>query len=292
MIAANLAFLRKRDDLKQSQMLDLLGIEGKKWSDYERGKANPPIELLVKISDYFRVDLKDLITKNIEDVHPIGNIDDKNGEIESTPNSTPNRTPILVEEPSNVYFGGGKKITYNMPQVITVDSQGNENVVMVPVRARAGYLNGYSDPEFISHLPAYRLPGLNTGTFRLFETEGLSMYPTLHGGDLIIGSFVENLHQIRDDRVYVVVTKNEGVVVKRVLNRIEKEGKLILKSDNYKERDQYPTMVVNESDVLEVWYATGYISRQMRPPAEMYNRTIDLEARVTMIEEMLRKNGS
>jgi phage repressor protein C with HTH and peptisase S24 domain len=180
-------------------------------------------------------------------------------------------------------------IRHRMPQVITIDTQGNENVVMVPVRARAGYLNGYSDPTFIEKLPAYRLPGLNNGTFRLFEVEGLSMYPTLHGGDLIIGQNVEQLQDVRDDRVHVIITKNDCIVVKRVLNRIKKDNKLILKSDNYKDRDMYPSIVIDPVDVIEIWYAIGFISRQMRPPAEVYNRVIDLEGRLTIMEENIKK---
>ena len=77
--------------------------------------------------------------------------------------------------------------------------------------------------------------------------------------------------------------------MKRILNRIEKDGKLILKSDNYKERDFYPPIVCDPSAILEVWYATGFISRQLRPPAEMYNRVVDLEGRLTLLEEEARK---
>lgn len=176
-----------------------------------------------------------------------------------------------------------------LPKLVTVDAQGNENVVFVPIKARAGYLNGYGDEQYISQLPAYRLPGLNNGTFRLFEVEGLSMHPTFNSGDVVIGSFVESLDTVRDDRVYVVVTKNDGIVVKRCLNRIKTDGKLILKSDNFKDRDDYPTIVVSPEDVLEIWYAKSYMSHQMRPPAEMYNRLIDLEGKFTLLQEKLNK---
>lgn len=197
---------------------------------------------------------------------------------------------IIAGEPEKK--GKGKKEAivpakevYQMPRIITVDSSGDENILFVPVRARAGYLLGYADETYISNLPTYRLPGLNNGTFRMFEIGGLSMHPTFDDHDIIITQWVENINDVRDDRVYVVVTRNDGVVVKRVLNRITKEGKLILKSDNYKHREEYPPIVIEPSEVVEIWYGIAYMSRQMRPPAEMYMRMIDLEARVTFLEQ-------
>lgn len=277
--------MRKGKKLKQS---DVPGFSASTWGNYETGFSKPGLDDLLSISKYFGITETQLLHT---DLSKLGNLISKKEDTENTKignligNRTGNLSPLLVEDFSRVEEEEIPLISrIRMPQVITIDTQGNENVVLVPVRARAGYLNGYADPEFMSKLPAYRLPGLNHGSFRLFEVEGLSMHPTLHGGDLVIGQNVEQLQDVRDDRVYVVVTKNDGVVVKRCLNRIQKDGKLILKSDNYKERDIYPSMVVDPSDILEMWYATGFISRQLRPPSEMYNRLIDLEGRLTLLE--------
>lgn len=286
--ATNLIHLRQLHKLKQSEIPDTVGFGRTTWIAYEKGDSYPAFLDLLKISNYFKVGLSDLVER---DLTKEGNLNVKGenskkrekGKLKGNPKGNLN-DKFEGEEESAIY-------NIKMPQVITIDTQGNENVVLVPVRARAGYLNGYADPEFMAKLPAYRLPGLNNGTFRLFEVEGLSMYPTLHGGDLIIGSNVEQLRDVRDDRIYVVVTKSEGVVVKRVLNRIDKDGKLILKSDNYKDRDMYPPIVSNPENIIEIWYATGYISRQMRPPAEMYNRLIDLEGRLTLLEDGFKKQG-
>lgn len=274
-------------------MQSVIGIARTTWNNYESGKSNPTLDGIIEIARFFDVSETDLLHTDLEKE---GNLNRRAGLDQKLQNGKPirkgkgNLKAIYPESLDEGILLNEPVIRYGMPQVITVDTEGNENVVMVPVRARAGYLSGYSDPEFMAKLPAYRLPGLNNGTFRLFEVEGLSMYPTLHGGDMVIGSIVEQLRDIRDDRLYVVVTKNEGVVVKRVLNRLQKDGKLILKSDNYKDRDMYPPIVADPGDIIEVWYATGFISRQMRPPAEMYNRLIDLEGRLTLLEDQQRKN--
>jgi transcriptional regulator with XRE-family HTH domain len=289
----NVQLLRKAKGLKQS---DIPGFKASTWSNYETGVSQPVFDDLIKISNFFGIDLSTLIEKDLStDVQLM----EKAGGIKkiiNSPAKSPANSPSkgrktliynsIVEDPETPFE---KEIAGRLPLMITVDSQGEENVLFVPVKARAGYLTGYSDPEYIQSLPTYRLPGLNNGTFRMFEVGGNSMYNTLHDHDIVIGSYIEQWRDVRDDRVHVVVTKNEGIVVKRVLNRFEKEGKFILKSDNYKDRDLYPPIVVDPSDILEFWYGIAFMSRQMRPPTETYKRVVDLEGRLTLLEDSIRK---
>ena len=135
-------------------------------------------------------------------------------------------TTMLKEDVSGVQTYTG------MPQVIAVNQDNEENVVYVPIKARAGYLDGYGDPEYIETLPSFNMPQLNNGTYRCFEVHGNSMVRTFFDGDLVFGKYVEDLRDIKDGRVYVIVSKNDGIVLKRVINRIEGRNKLILKSDN------------------------------------------------------------
>src|SRR5690606_2870663 len=111
-----------------------------------------------------------------------------------------------------------------------------DNVVLVPVKAAAGYLRGYGDPEFIQTLPTYSLPELRNCTFRMFQVKGHSMFPTLHDSSYVVGQWVENwTKDIKDNRIYVIVAQSstdEGILVNRVLNRLKKYGNLYLKSDN------------------------------------------------------------
>ncbi len=167
-----------------------------------------------------------------------------------------------------------------------MDSQGNENAVLVPVRARAGYLSGYSDPHFIEKLPAYRLPGMNTGTYRIYEVDGLSMFPTLQDKDKVISRWTA-VSEIIDDRVHVLITKNDGLLVKRILNRFE-EGKLICKSDN-NHKGEYPNIVLDIHEILEVWYPVERWTRSLPSPGEIYKRIVDLEADMALIKHKMLK---
>ncbi len=184
-----------------------------------------------------------------------------------------------------------KKIqTYaGIPQVVAVNHQGDENVVYVPIKARAGYLDGYGDAEYIETLPSFNMPHLNNGTYRCFEVQGNSMVRTFFDGDLVFGKYVEDLSDIKDGRVYVIVSHNDGIVLKRVINRIEERGKLILKSDN--KDGNYPTYTMNVEDIMEVWYVTMFASKQMPEPVDVYDRLHDLESKVIFLEEELRNRN-
>jgi len=179
--------------------------------------------------------------------------------------------------------------TYDgMPKVISTTSQGEENVIYVPVKARAGYLNGYGDADFIETLPAFRMPQLTNGTFRCFEVQGNSMVRTFFDGDMVFGKYVEDFSEIKDGRIYIIISKNDGVVLKRVINRIEARGKLILKSDN--KDGNYPTFSITAEDIMEVWYVTMFASKQMPEPLDIYERLHDLESKIVDLEQKVHQN--
>jgi DNA-binding XRE family transcriptional regulator len=179
------------------------------------------------------------------------------------------------------------KYSFSLPKVISVNEEGKENISFIGVKARAGYLNGYADAKYIEKLPSFSLPMLNEGTFRCFEVKGNSMTTTIHDGDYIFGKYIDNLEDIFDGRIYVIVSKSHGIVVKRVLNRIKESGKLILKSDN---RDgNYPIYSINTDDLIEVWCAKMYASKQMPDPVNIYEKVHDLEGKVFELENIIYK---
>ena len=82
-----------------------------------------------------------------------------------------------------------------------------KNVIhFVPVKAAAGYLNGYADPEFLDELNTFTLPMLAGGSYRAFEIWGDSMLPT-PSGSVVIGEKVESLEEVKNNNPYVVLSK-------------------------------------------------------------------------------------
>lgn len=146
----------------------------------------------------------------------------------------------------------------------------------VPVRAQAGYLVGFGDPQYIETLPTFRMPGLSNRSYRMFEVEGVSMAPTLSDRDRVICEWVPSLNEVRENRVHVVIHR-DGVAIKRVLNRVPERGKIYLKSDTLTHRANYPIKEIHAADILELWYVNLKVSSDLSEPAEIYHRVADLE---------------
>ncbi len=220
----NIRVLRKRLSLTQDQFAQQLGIKRSLIGAYEEGRAEPKLELLQKMAEVFSISVDDLIGKEFtsESVIP-----DKR-------------------------LSRGKDVV-----VVTVDATERDNIEFVPLKAAAGYMNGYADVEYVKELPHFNLPILKQGTYRAFEISGDSMLPLLPG-TIVIGELVDDLRSIKSGKTYVLITQREGIVYKRVFNYLEENGTLFLVSDNR----QYAPYQLSGTDVMEVWMAKAYISVQ------------------------------
>lgn len=266
-LANNLKFLRKKSGKTQDALSSEIKIGRTTIANYEAGVSEPNVDNLLLFAKYFGVDVGDLLSKNMEEI------------VSSNEKDIMLRSAFAPHMQPSAYS--------NTPRIITVDSDGNDNIIYVPVKARAGYLLGYGDAEFIESLPSFRLPGLTNSTYRMFEVEGPSMAPNVLHGDRVIGEWVNKLEDIRDGRVYVVVHSG-GVAIKRVVNRLQERGKLYLKSDTVVHRSEFPTVEIDPSDVKEVWYSRMKISSDFSEPAEVYHRLADLEMDLMEIKAKLK----
>jgi len=171
-----------------------------------------------------------------------------------------------------------------MPKVVVVDDDDNDRIPLVSVKAQAGYLEGYDDSNYIEELPTYSLPEMRNGTYRMFQVSGFSMYPTLQDGSYVIGKFVENWEWLSDNRVCVVVTERDGVIVKRVTNRAKEKGLLYCKSDN---RD-YNHITVMVEDIKEIWECKAHISFEFLDPVTNYQKIAKLEVNVSELQDKVK----
>lgn len=168
--------------------------------------------------------------------------------------------------PTFLYLGEGKMFMGSEDEehfrllTIVTDSENEEKILHVPVPAMAGYAAEVMDPEFVSELPSYMLPGYDFqyGTFRSFDLTGDSMMPYLHPGDKVVCRFIEPrdwITSIRDHHVYVIVSRG-NVVVKRVVNNLNRHRHLLLISDN----EEFKPYRLNVNDIREMWYVKTRIS--------------------------------
>lgn len=172
-----------------------------------------------------------------------------------------------------------------VPKVVVVNEENDEAFIpLVEYKAQAGYLTGYLDENYIEKLPMYNVPGLYGGSFRMFQVKGLSMYPTLQDGSYVIGEFVESWEYMTDNRVYIIVTVNEGIIVKRVKNRIRKYKSLYCSSDNR----EYGNIRIPIEDVKEVWEAKMHLSFEFLDPVTNYQKIADLEVDIHNLKEQIK----
>ncbi len=243
-IANNLKFLRKKNGLTQQEFADIMEIKRASVGAYEEGRAEPKYELLDKIAHYYELTMDELVNDTIDaDWKPV-------------PRSNASNVRVLS---------------------ITVDSEDRENIELVPVKASAGYLNGYGDPEYVAELPKFSLPMFRQGTYRAFEIQGDSMLP-LTQGSVIIGEYVEDWNAIKPGQTYVVVSGNEGVVYKRIGQKYKEDKGLQLVSDN----KVYDPYWIAAGDVLEVWKAKAFISTDLPEPGPEPS----MESLTSMIAQM------
>lgn len=131
-------------------------------------------------------------------------------------------------------------------------------IPLVQEKAAAGYSSGYGDPEYLASLPVLQLPMLKEGNLRAFELAGDSMLP-LPSGTIVITSFVESFSAVKDGTCCVIVTRDEGVVYKRIYNKITENRTFRLVSDN----PAFEPYSVQASDILEVWIAKAFLSLEI-----------------------------
>ncbi|MBO9621080.1 MAG: S24 family peptidase, partial [Niabella sp.] len=159
-------------------------------------------------------------------------------------------------------------------------------IPFVPVKAAAGYLNGYADHEFIDELNTFTLPMVSGGNYRAFEIIGDSMLPT-PSGSIIVGEKVEGLESVKNNTACIVVSKNDGIVYKRIQKNGKTKNKLMLLSDN----PTFQPYSIFSEDVLEMWEAQFIISKtnttQSWNVGQLVNIVADLQQEVAGMKKKM-----
>ncbi len=209
----NIKILRELKGLSQGALAAELDITRSRLGAYEEARNEPPIALLIQLADYFKISVDALLRANFGKTNP-----------DSLLKIGKNRTLLPI----------------------VVDKEQNDQIEVIPQRTSAGYLNGYSDPEYIEKLPLMSLPFKAQGKLRAFPIKGDSM-PPLVTGSYVIGRYVEQQTQLKNGNTYILLTKNEGLVYKRIYRK--NTQRIELHSDN-KNYDPYNIRV---NEILEIW---------------------------------------
>ncbi len=143
-----------------------------------------------------------------------------------------------------------------IPKTITLNSDGNENILLVNAKASAGYGQNIGDAEYIKQLPAFHFPlsEYRNASFRGFQITGDSMVPLIQSGDWALAKAVSSFDDLIDDKIYVVV-EMDSIRLKKVRR---KNGRKMLELISL--NPEYPTTIVPSESVLELWEYHSKIS--------------------------------
>ncbi|MGS2725528.1 XRE family transcriptional regulator [Psychroserpens sp. BH13MA-6] len=223
-IQANIRHLRSLKGLSQERFADELGWSRSMVGSYEEGRSEPPIERLIELSEYLNIPI-DILVKN----------------------------DLRRAKDTSFIQIGNKRVLFP----ITVNDDNEDLIEIIPAKASAGYLSGYDDPEYIEQLQKIKLPFLPTGTHRAFPIKGDSMLPVKDGA-FVVAKFVESMDDVKGGRTYIVLTKDDGLVYKRIYLPEGDDFNLLLSSDN----TSYQPYLVPKDQVLELWEFTCCINTQ------------------------------
>ncbi len=219
----NLKHLRKLRGWTQEEFANKLNIKRSLIGAYEEERADPRLDVLEIVADMFKLSLDELLLKDVSNT------------------------------------GSSYLMKRRQQKMMTSD----RNVIhFVPVKAAAGYMTGYADSEFIDELNTFTLPMLSGGNYRAFEIIGDSMLPTA-SGSIIVGEKTNSLDDVKNNGAYIVVSRNEGIVYKRIVKNNRTKNKVSLVSDN----PSFQPYQVNSEDIIELWQAQvviGKVAQQQR----------------------------
>lgn len=234
-IGDNIKLLRKRLKRSQEEVAHELKLTRSTYSGYENGVAQPNLDSLIALSDFYKVSIDDLVKKDL---------------------STYSELELERLEKGVLTDVKGQKLRI----LTSVVNQENEEVIeMVSLKASAGYTSGYADPDYLKVLPTFNLPFLSKEKkYRSFPIKGDSMPPVVEGS-FVVAEFVQNWMTLRDDTPCIVVTKNDGIVFKIVHNLLSTNQSFQLCSTN----SFYSPYFVHVNDVLEIWKFVNYISPEL-----------------------------
>jgi len=250
--SSNIKFLRKRRGRTQDEVAHALNMKRSTLSGYENEVAYPNLFVLEAFSSYFNISIDTLVKVNLKELSQF--------------------QISQLEKGFDVYIKGSKLRVL----ATTVDQENEENIELVSEKAKAGYKNGFADPEFIRELPTFQLPFLSKNKkYRTFQLKGDSMLP-IPNSSWITGEYLQDWNNLVSGQAYVVFTLDDGIVFKIVDNRLKEEQKLVLYSLN----PVYEPYDVPITEIKEIWKFINYISAEIPDPVLPEDHLLSMVAKL------------
>ena len=254
-IGKNIRKIRGVKKLSQTQFADLFDIARTSVGAYEEERAEPKIDKILEIANYFGVSVDVLLTKELT-INDLYNIDIVNRKL-SRAHKLPDESSIS-SVPSGVPFVNSK--TY------------------------VEYIVQHKQKDFLNQLPRINLPVKIKGTVRAFEMSGSEMeyhQQGLHHGDILM------CHQISQKQLkvnmVVLVVSDDLMATYRVKSIGSKN--IIFSTDD----PNYPDQEIELKKVHEFWEVKGVFTTYLNPPKVLEEKVMVLEKRLGELEKRMNK---
>ena len=243
---SNIKLLRRRRNRTQDEVAGQLQMKRSTLSGYENRVAQPGLDVLLQFSEYYQIAVDTLLKIDLSGM---------------------SETQLRqLEHGEDVFIRGGSlRILAS-----TVNANNEENIELVPEKARAGYTNGFADPEFIRELQVFQLPFLSKNKkYRTFQLQGDSMLP-IPDKAWVTGEYILNWKEIKTGEACIILTLDEGIVFKIIENNMEQEGTLTAYSLN----PLYEPFDIMIGEIREIWKFAHFISHELPEPVLPENHLV------------------
>ncbi|MFP4097119.1 MAG: XRE family transcriptional regulator [Cyclobacteriaceae bacterium] len=273
----NIRHLRRKYQFTQEEMAQKLGIKRSLLGAYEEDRANPRLDVLVRAAEIFNISVDQLVSEPFNELNATVKV--------SPPPASPVRTRPATES--------------RKTEAIPAPLQSVQSMHLVPAAEFKQYFFNAVDADYLKKLPEIHLPLLTSPqtTYRAFEVADNSMQPVAKGS-VVASRQLESVQQIEDGKLYILVTRTEGVLFRRVFNQIENSGHLLLEP-THPDFDRLKLSVMGRE--VEAWEVVLFVSPKLPVAAEfpkpereldlqqLTRLVLDLQQEVIRLKEMVRK---
>ncbi|MFT7033435.1 MAG: transcriptional regulator with XRE-family HTH domain [Cyclobacteriaceae bacterium] len=253
-IGKNIKKIRSLKKISQSEFAKIFDLTRGSIGAYEEGRAEPKIDTLVQLANYFGVSVDAFINKEltVADLYSLDLVKEKLNEAHH-----------FGKEPELAYRKGG--------------------IGLVKLNNQLEYVVNLGNKDFINKLPYIEFPVNFKGTSRAFELNGSEMeyhQNGLHHGDILLCLQVDlKSKKPEKGKVYLLVVG--GRIVTRRLKDVD-DNKLYLMSDD----PNYHDLEFSLEEIMQIWEVKGAYSTYLNPPKMLDEKVMLLE---TQMEEVLKK---
>nr|WKN37045.1 LexA family transcriptional regulator [Tunicatimonas sp. TK19036] len=251
-IGKNIKKIRGIKHISQAEFADIFDISRASIGAYEEGRAEPRLETIILIANYFSISIDTLLTKELS-TSELREYDITDG-----------KTPIITEN-------NDKDLK-------------KEDTPLVKRDSYVEYIVNYQHKDYINNLPFVRLPDTPQKKSRAFEVQNDAMEANRKGllkGDILSCApvLLSPEKKLSKDGVYVIVME-EDIYVRRYDHADEQ---LFFRADN----PNYETLEIQRDKILELWKVIGFYSTVLKPPLFLEERVALLERKVADLENRL-----